>query len=158
MNKTIKKIGLAVFVSLTSFVAVNAQNGNAKLIALLNKASWCTVCQANGPRAEKELLPALMQEPNVQFVMNDLSNKQTKKASALLLDKAGLGSFAKENTGTGMLYFVDAKTKMLISSVSIAESNEQIMMTYQAALAKAKMPKHGETGHICDESCKSKMK
>jgi hypothetical protein len=137
MKSMIKKIGLAILITVAGVFAVNAQNQNPKIIALLNKASWCPVCKANGARVEKDLMPMLMQDKNVQLVMNDLSNNDTKAASKPMLDKAGIASFAQKNQGTGMLYFVDAKSKKQISSVSIAEANEKIMMTYKDALAKA---------------------
>jgi hypothetical protein len=137
MISTIKKTGLAVLITVMGMFAANAQNAGPKVIALLNKASWCPVCKANGPRVEKDLMPMLMQDKNVQLVMNDLSNDDTKTASKEMLDKAGIGSFSKKNQATGMLYFLNAKSKKLISSVSIAKPNEDVMMTYKEALAKA---------------------
>ncbi len=157
MVSTIKKIGLTVLLAVLGLVSVNAQTENPQLIALVNKASWCHVCQANGPRVEKDLMPMLMQDKNLQVVVNDLSNKETKAKSNPMLKKAGLTSFAKENTGTGMIYFIDAKTKKQISSISLSKSNEEIMMAYQNASMKDANPKHKEKGHVCDESCKSKM-
>ncbi|MDR0792331.1 MAG: hypothetical protein LBE82_03410 [Chitinophagaceae bacterium] len=136
MKSTIKKIGFAVLITVMSVFAANAQNASPKAIALLNKASWCPVCQANGARVEKDLMPMLMQDKNILLVMNDLSDDKTKAASKEMLNKAGIASIAKKNTGTGMLYFIDAKSKKVISSVSIAEPNEKIMMTYKEALAK----------------------
>lgn len=136
---------------------VSAQSENSKVIVLLNKASWCSVCQANDSRVKKDLMPILMQDKDVQLVVNDISNKDTKAASKPMLDKTGIFSFAKKNTGAGMLYFIDAKTKKLISSVSISKSNEEIMKMYKEALSKGDLPKHGEKGHVCDKSCKSRM-
>lgn len=137
MISTIKKIGFAVLITVIGAFTVNAQNQNAKVIALLNKASWCPVCQANGARVEKDLMPMLMQDKKVMFVMNDLSNNSTKAASKPMLEKAGITSFAKKNTGTGMLYFINTKSKRLISDVSISRPDEEIMMTYKEALSKA---------------------
>ncbi|EOR95543.1 hypothetical protein ADIARSV_1279 [Arcticibacter svalbardensis MN12-7] len=81
-------------------------------------------------------MPMAMQNKDVQIVMNDLSDAKTKAASLPMLKKAGIEKFASKNTGTGMLYFIDAKTKKLISEVSLAENNEQIKKVYMAALAK----------------------
>lgn len=117
-------------------MAITGFTQSTKVIALVNKASWCHVCQENGPRFEKDIMPMAMQNKNVQIVMNDLSDAKTKSASLTMLQKAGIEKFASKNTGTGMLYFIDAKSKKLISKVSLAENNEQIKKVYMAALAK----------------------
>jgi len=117
-------------------IAISGFAQQAKVIALVNKASWCPVCQANGPRFEKDIMPMAMQNKDVQIVMNDLSDEKTKAASLPMLEKAGIASFAKKNTGTGTLYFIDAKSKKLISEVSLAKSDDEIKKVYMAALAK----------------------
>ena len=53
-----------------------------------------------------------------------------------MLKKAGIVSFAKDNTATGTLYFINAKSKKLISKVSLAQSDEEIKKVFMAALAK----------------------
>jgi hypothetical protein len=117
-------------------IAISSFAQQAKVIALVNKASWCSVCQANGPRFEKDIMPMAMQNKDVQIVMNDLSDNKTKAASLPMLKKAGIASFAKKNTDTGTLYFIDAKSKKLISEVSLAKSDDEIKKVYMAALAK----------------------
>jgi hypothetical protein len=117
-------------------IAISGFAQSARVIALVNKASWCPVCQANGPRFEKDIMPMAMANKDVQIVMNDLSDAKTKAASLPMLKKAGVAGFAKENTGTGTLYFIDAKSKKLISQVSLAQSDEEIKKVFMAALAK----------------------
>lgn len=94
-----------------------------------------------------------VKDKNVQMVVNELSNSDTKATSEPMLERADITSFAKKNTGTGMLYFIDAKSKKLISSISLSISNEEIMKAYIETIPK----KHGDKGHVCDKSCKSKM-
>lgn len=130
-----KLIFAIVLVMSFSFVA-RAQNVQPKVIALLTKASWCPVCQANGPRFMKEVMPMVMKNKEVEMVMNDLSDKKTTAMSKGMLEKAGIYQFAKKNPATGMLYFFDAKSKELISKVSLAEPNEEIEKAYQEALSK----------------------
>lgn len=130
-----KLIFAIVLVMSFSFVA-RAQNVQPKVIALLTKASWCPVCQANGPRFMKEVMPMVMKNKEVEMVMNDLSDKKTTAMSKGMLEKAGIYQFAQKNPATGMLYFFDAKSKELISKVSLAESNEKIEQAYQEALSK----------------------
>jgi hypothetical protein len=117
-------------------IAVSGFAQQVKVIALVNKASWCPVCQANGPRFEKDIMPMAMQNKNVQIVMNDLSDDKTIASSLPMLEKAGIVSFAKKNSGTGTLYFINAKSKKIISEVSLAESDAKIKEVYMAALAK----------------------
>ncbi len=132
-----KKLILAIAIVMGLTSAASAQNANPKVIALLTKASWCPVCKANGPRFEKDIMPMVMENKNVKMVMNDLSDDNSKAMSKGMLEKAGIYKFAKSNPATGMLYFFNAKTKKLLSSVSLAESNEKIKQAYEDALSKS---------------------
>ena len=131
-----KRLILAFALVLSFSFAASAQNAQPKVIALLTKASWCPVCQANGPRFMKDVMPMVMKNKDVKMVMNDLSNKSTITMSKDMLDKAGIYDFAEKNSATGMLYFFDAKTKKLISKVSLADTNKEIKEAYQNALQK----------------------
>lgn len=81
-------------------------------------------------------MPMVMKNKEVKMVMNDVSNDETKATSKPMLEKAGIYNFAEKNPGTGMLYFLDGKTKELISKVSLAQSNEEIKKAYMEALSK----------------------
>lgn len=131
-----KQLIFAVALVMGLSFAASAQNTQPKVIALLTKASWCPVCQANGPRFMKDVMPMVKKNIEVQMVMNDLSNDETKATSKAMLEKAGIYQFALKNPGTGMLYFFDAESKQLISKVSLAQSNEEIEKAYQEALSK----------------------
>ncbi|MEO6894233.1 MAG: hypothetical protein ABI136_04300 [Ginsengibacter sp.] len=124
---------LALVMGFTFAASAQAQ---PKVIALLTKASWCPVCQANGPRFMKDVMPMVMKNKEVKMVMNDLSDKKTTTMSKDMLEKAGIYDFAEKNPATGILYFLDAKTKKPISKVSLAESNDKIKEAYQTALGK----------------------
>lgn len=125
----------ALFMGLS--IAAVAQSASPKVIALVNKASWCHICQANGPRFEKDIMPMVMENKDVQMVMNDLSDDKTKAASKEMLEKAGIAQFAAKNNSTGTLFFLDAKTKKLVSKVSLAKPNEEIKQAYEKALSKS---------------------
>lgn len=131
-----KKLIFAIALVMSFSFAASAQNVQPKVIALLTKASWCPVCQANGPRFMKEVMPMVMKNKEVEMVMNDLSDKKTVAMSKGMLEKAGIYKFAQNNPATGILYFFDAKSKELISKVSLAESNEEIEKAYQEAVSK----------------------
>src|SRR6185312_5740786 len=118
------------------YFSASAQNAHPKVIALLTKASWCPVCQANGPRFQKDIMPMVMENKDVEMVMSDLSYNNSKAMSKEMLEKARIYKFAEKNPATGMLYFFNAKSKKLISKVSLASSNEEIKESYQTALRK----------------------
>ena len=117
-------------------MAVTSFAQQAKVIAFVNKATWCHVCQENGPRFVKEVMPMAMKNKNVKIVMNDVSDEKTTAASLPMLKKVDIEKFAKKNTATGMLYFIDSTSKKMIAKVSLAESTEKIKEVYMAALAK----------------------
>ena len=131
-----KQLICAVALVMGLSFSASAQKAQPKVIALLTKASWCPVCQANGPRFMKDVMPMVMKNKEVKMVMNDVSDKKTIAMSKDMLDKAGVYDFAEKNPGTGMLYFLDGKTKELISKVSLAQTNEEIKKAYMEALSK----------------------
>ena len=131
-----KQLICAVALVMSFSFTTNAQKVQPKVIALITKASWCVVCQANGPRFMKDIMPMIRGNKEVQIIINDLSDKKTTATSRRPLQKAGIDDFAEKNLATGMLYFFNANTKKLLSSVSLAQSNEEIEKAYQKALAK----------------------
>ena len=131
-----KQLICAVALVMSFSFTTNAQKVQPKVIALITKAFWCVVCQANGPRFMKDIMPMIRGNKEVQIIINDLSDKKTTATSRRPLQKAGIDDFAEKNLATGMLYFFNANTKKLLSSVSLAQSNEEIEKAYQKALAK----------------------
>jgi hypothetical protein len=111
------------------------QSGNKKLIVLVNTAKWCPVCKANGPRVEKNVLSKYRENKDYQIMINDLSNKDTKKASEQEYVAAGIQEVAKSNKGTGVIYFIDYKSKRLISMISVAKTDEEIIYAFDKALS-----------------------
>jgi hypothetical protein len=105
---------------------------NAKVIAVVNHASWCPACVGNGERAQ-----AVFTENNkdnaIQFVVNDLSTDETKQKSAYELEKLGLSEAMEAHKRTGIAYFFDAETKELINQVSVAKTNDEIVAALQTA-------------------------
>ncbi|MEO9003580.1 MAG: hypothetical protein ABI288_02535 [Ginsengibacter sp.] len=118
-----------------SFTAT-AQKPQPKIIALLTKASWCYVCQANEPRFMKDIMPIIADNKDVKLLINDLSDKKTIAMSRRILQKVDIYDFAEKNPATGMLYFFSAEKKKLLSKISLAQSSEDIDKAYQKALSK----------------------
>ena len=130
--KSIKTIFASVI--LIALVSVSAFAGTgAKVIAVVNQAGWCSVCQNNGMRA-MDAFKANNQDMAIQFVANDLTNDETKAKSAEELKKLGLDKAIAAYRGTGVVYFFNSETKALISQVSVTKPDEELA----AALTTAK--------------------
>lgn len=131
-----KKLLIASVLLLGIGISGFAQTSQVRVIALLNKASWCPVCQVNGARFTKDIMPMVMTNKQIKIVKNDLLDDKTKGVPMKMLEKAGIADFAKDNTATGMLYFLDDKTKKLISKVSIAAPDGKIRQVFKEVLMK----------------------
>jgi len=131
--KTVKTILVSVVLVLLVSVSAMAQS-NAKVIAVINKADWCPTCQKNGERAMSAFMTN-NKDMSIQFIANDMTDDNTKKKSAAELKKLGLDKQVAENCKmTGIAYFFNSDTKVLISQVSVAETDQVLA----AALLTAK--------------------
>lgn len=129
--KTLKLV--AFFVAFLSFSNVSfAQSGLEErppaeipnVAFVLSKSASCGVCKANEKRVMDEVLSKLEGE-HTKLVINDLSNKDTKEASANLLTKLEISDLVgKKNTG--VIYFINLDTKKLISTISLAKPSKEI--------------------------------
>lgn len=100
------------------------------VIVMINTASWCGVCKANGPRVEMNVVSKYMGNDHYTIVKNDLSDEQTKKASIEACNKAGIEELAKETKYTGMIYFIDPVSKRIVDSISVAKSDAEISAVF----------------------------
>jgi thiol-disulfide isomerase/thioredoxin len=124
--------------ALVLLVSVSAFAGTgSKVIAVVNKAEWCPVCEKNGMRA-METFKENNKDMAIQFVGNDLTNNETKKESAKELKKVGLDKAMADKKGTGLVYFFDANSKKLINQISVAKSNEELAEAMKTAENSAK--------------------
>ncbi len=122
--KTMKTIFASVtFILLISLLSF-AGNGT-KVIAVINHASWCSTCQNHGERAQAAFMENNKDE-TILFIVNDLSNEETKLKSAVELKNAGLDKVMGDRKATGVVYFFNAETKEFITSVSVAKSNGEL--------------------------------
>lgn len=118
---------LAIVAFFTISTSAFAQS-SPKVIAVVSKASWCPVCVQNEARVMKEVL-ANVNNDQIQIVANDLSDANSKKASAKELSNLGLKR--SEFNATGIITFVDAKTKKKIASVNVSESSVAILKAFE---------------------------
>lgn len=123
--KTLKVLLVAFFAVLSSSSVFAQSSTNTKIIAVLNKADWCSVCKSNGERAMGVLMEN-NKEGIIQFVMNDMTNAETIKKSQTELDKAGISKAMKNYNATGVVYFFDATSKAPLTQVTVANSNEEL--------------------------------
>ncbi|MCK9411520.1 MAG: hypothetical protein M0Q53_04410 [Prolixibacteraceae bacterium] len=120
-------------IALLLCVSVSAFAGNkAKVVAVVNQAGWCPVCQNNGMRA-MDAFKANNKDMAVQFVANDLTNDETKRKSAEELGKLGLDKAIAAYNGTGVVYFFNSETKALISQVSVAKPDQELAAALETA-------------------------
>jgi hypothetical protein len=135
-NVTLKSMLLALVVIIGSSVcfSATAQSKSAapKVYVVINKANWCPVCQANGARVMKDVLPAC-KNLKVKFLANDLTDAATIAKSTAELKKNNIYNSVKETKSTGVILLVDAKTKKIIKQISVAKPSEEIIKEITAA-------------------------
>lgn len=116
---------------------LNAQT-NTKVVAVINRADWCHVCQANGEKMMKEVMP-VFENTGIRFIMNDLTNDATTEKSKELLKESKVYEAVKSNTYTGLVLLVDAETGKLTSKISVAEPAQKIIETLKMSAMKEPM-------------------
>jgi hypothetical protein len=131
--KTAIVLVLTVFLS----IVVKAQT-TTKVLAVVNKADWCHVCQANGEKMMKEVMP-VFENSGIRFIMNDLTNDATTEKSKDLLKENKVYDAVKKITYTGLVLLVDAETGKLTGKISVAEPAEKIIETLKMSAMKEPM-------------------
>ncbi len=123
----ILSLAMILFLSVSSLA-----QSDSKVIAVINHAEWCSVCKNNGERAQAAFMES-NKDGAILFIANDLTNEASKKKSAAALKEAGLDKVMAENQGTGTAYFFDAKTKKLITRISVAKTDQELADAVAAA-------------------------
>jgi hypothetical protein len=121
-------------IALLLTVAVKAQTGT-KVVAVINRADWCHVCQANGEKMMKEVMP-VFENSDIRFVMNDLTNDATTETSKDLLKENKVYDAVKKITYTGLVLLVDAETGKLTGKISVAEPAAKIIEALKMSAMK----------------------
>jgi hypothetical protein len=122
--KTLKTIFTSLAIVLLFSVSAMAQSG-AEVYGVINRADWCPVCENNGERAMK-VFKMNNKDGAIKFVINDLTNDQTKEKSATKLKKYNLYEKMKPYNSTGVVFFFNSKTDELIDKISVKKSNEKL--------------------------------
>jgi hypothetical protein len=130
--KNLKSILVAMLItmSFTTFA-----QSKSKVITVVNKADWCTICQAYAGRTV-EAFTKNNKDNYFQFIVNDITSDKTIKASKPAIVKAGLSNSLQEAYGAGVLSFYNAKTKKLIAQVTVANTPEEVVKTMEMVKSK----------------------
>ena len=105
-----------------------------KVLAIINTASWCPACQANGKRVESDIVASYKGNDGIAFVMNNLSDKKTKKASKENLEKEGVYKSVKKIKSTGLIILINAETKEVIKQLSVTATTDELKKEIDAAI------------------------
>lgn len=134
---TKQTIGLFSLLLIAFSSSLFAQS-DRKIIVVINKADWCPVCQINGEKVMNEVVP-VFKETTVQFMMNDLTNENTKEDSKRMLEEKKVFEVVKKIKSTGLILLLDAMTGKLLGKISVAESAEKLIETIRKQSMYEKM-------------------
>ncbi|MDZ7738092.1 MAG: hypothetical protein U5K32_03285 [Bacteroidales bacterium] len=133
--KKMKSLLAVATIMMLAFTTLSAQN-NASVIAVMNRADWCPACEKHGERAMTALMKA-NGDNLVRFVVNDVTDDETKESSALKLSETGLDAEKTASMkSTGVVYFFNAGTKELISSISMSKDDAVLVDAMKEAVNK----------------------
>lgn len=132
-----KRILLTLFLAVGVIVSLVAHEPKPRFIVLVNTATWCPSCKANGPRVEKDVLSNQMQNKEFKVIINNLSDASTRATSLGECKQAGIEQIVTKNKTTGVIYFIDANTKQIITKIPVKRSSEEINQKF-ADLLKTK--------------------
>lgn len=135
--KNMKKFFTLLFAVLTFSITTKAQTATT-IIAVVNKANWCHVCQANGEKMMKEVMP-VFENTNVRFVMNDLTDDNSRKKSDKELKETKVAAAVKDMNATGLILLINANTGKLVDKISVAEPANTIVAKLKEVAMKEAM-------------------
>jgi len=123
---------LVVLGLMYSFASPARADSKPTVIAVINRAEWCSVCKTHGERAGKAIMAANA-DGALQLVVNDMTSDATTKQSAVALKAVGLDRAMALYTATGVLYLFDAATKRPLAQVTVANTDQEIKMAIDLA-------------------------
>ena len=135
----IKLLGLLLAVGLVTSWRIAAADPAPRVVVVVNRAEWCSVCKANGPRVAKLLMKA-SRDGALAMIVNDVTDAQSTKKSAAALKAAGLEHAIGPASATGVLYLFDAGTKRALHQVTVANTDREIEMVLDLAKKEASAP------------------
>jgi thiol-disulfide isomerase/thioredoxin len=135
----VRFVKFAVLIAISGLSLFSAQQLKAqstsgtKIYGVVNRATWCPVCQANGERFMKEVMPAVS-NLGISFVTNDLTNHASILQSDKVLRTDKLLNAVGDIKSTGVLILVDNSSKKVLRTLSLAEPTEKLVAEIKASL------------------------
>ncbi len=127
---------LVLILSLVAFISLTGKTQTqAKLIAVVNEAEWCGTCQKHGERA-MSVLTENNPDGKVLFIMNNVTNDETKKNSEEKLKEYGLDEKMNDHKATGVAYFFNAENNLLVNRISLSRKDQELIEAIQTAIKK----------------------
>ncbi len=116
--------------------AINGASASkaTKVVAIINTASWCPACQANGKRVETDIVASYKGNENIAFMVNNLSNKETKETSKEALEKKGVYKSMEKIKSTGLIILINAETKEVIKQLKVTATTDELKKEIDAAI------------------------
>ncbi len=122
-------VGLSLF-SISALADKPA--AKSRIVAVVSRAEWCSVCKTNGERAGK-VIGAAAADGSMTIVVNDLTNDATAKKSQTDLKAIGFDKTMEAYSATGVIYLFDARTKKPLHQVTVANADAEIQMALDMA-------------------------
>ena len=136
INKITMKTGKSIFAITVLALMLSSSamaQSETKVLAVINKADWCSVCKANDERAM-----AVFMKNNkggvIKFFTNDVTNDQTKMKSKEELKMVGMDKVIEKYQGTGLVSFFNSQTRAFISQISVSETDNKLTDAMTAAI------------------------
>ncbi len=150
------KLMSALFLMAMSFVSFGQETGGnnqSKIIAVINRANWCTVCKLNGERFGATIMPYTAK--GLAIIMNDLTDDASiarsktelknhsvykqiyetkRKGVGRAMQVCGMVHGKGKSMVSGIVTFIDAKTLKVLSEKSIAITDEEMKTTINELL------------------------
>lgn len=146
------KVMAAFFLMAMSFMAYGQKTSGTqpttaetKIIAVVNRASWCIVCKANGERFGNNIMPYTSQ--GLVIVINDISDetaiakskadlkksnlykqiyKTKRKNVGRMMQACGIVDGKNKSIASGIITFIDAKTFKVLMETNIAITDAEM--------------------------------
>lgn len=133
-SKIVKLIATVVMLVGVALGARAHAGAAPRVIVVVNRADWCSVCKANGERAAKAVMAG---GAALQIVINDRTSDETTRTSSAALKAVGLDRAMAPHTATGVLTYFDARTRRQLRQITVAASDDELQQVTRLALQEA---------------------
>ncbi|UXP32598.1 thioredoxin domain-containing protein [Reichenbachiella agarivorans] len=110
---------------------VNAQSTD--LYIVINEATWCPYCKANGQRIH-QLIDEYTEGKQIVVLSNDVTDGETKKKTEPQLEEMGVLYYMKNHKEAAVIFVFDAKTKKIAEKFSIKTDNKKVIAYLNKAM------------------------